>query len=164
MKTKRPLLLIASLLLIALIINSCKKDKQTTIAALFTTGKWELASEQVTFLTGSSTDSTRIITLCDSAQYFKFNTDNTCTYNYFDCTVQPISTGKWSLAQNQLYLQADITCKDSTAASVQPFANAQIYNLGQFSLILKTGDIEPNYSLTKKRIITQYGFVRITNQ
>ncbi len=165
MKTKHPLLILTALILICLIINSCKKDSnQSNIAHLFTVGKWQLASEVVTYFTGSTEDSTKTITLCDSAQFFKFNADYTCTYSYFDCVAQPVSKGQWSLTQNQLFLDADLTFKDSTAASVKPFTYAGVQNLGEFSLILRTGDIQPNYSLTKKRIVTVYGFVRVTNQ
>jgi hypothetical protein len=164
MKTKLSLLLLAGLM-IGLIVNSCKKSAQTSIQTLFTGGYWQLASVQVTYFTGNTQDSVATLnTTCNFVQKFTFNIDNTCTYTYFDCVNQPTASGHWSLAQNQLYLISDIVCKDTTAAgSSKPFEDALIQNLGQFSLVLKTGDIQPNYSLTKKRKIIQYGFIRQTS-
>jgi hypothetical protein len=159
MKVKR-LILLLLILITGLVINSCKKNTISPISALFT-GKWQLASVIATYYTGNTQDS--IVTLntsCDSAQVFTFNANNTCTYSNFDCLSQPTASGQWSLTQNQLYLQANVVCKDTTAAgSSKPFSYAQIYNLGQFSLVLNTGDIQPNYSLTKHRKIIQYGFI-----
>jgi hypothetical protein len=145
MKVKR-LILLLLILITGLVINSCKKNTISPISALFT-GKWQLASVIATYYTGNTQDS--IVTLntsCDSAQVFTFNANNTCTYTNFDCLSQPTASGQWSLTQNQLYLQANVVCKDTTAAgSSKPFLYAQIYNLGNFSLVLKTGDIKPNY-------------------
>jgi hypothetical protein len=147
-------------LLTGLVINSCKKEKTNAIQALLV-GKWQLASVQATYYTGNIMDSTTMLnTTCDSNQVFTFKADNTCTYTNFHCLAQPVASGQWSLTQNQLYLQSNIVCKDTTAAgSSMPFNYAQIYNLGQFSLVLNTGDIQPNYSLTAKRKIIQYGFI-----
>jgi uncharacterized protein DUF5004 len=162
---KTCLLLLLSGLIVSMVINSCKKDNTSAIQTLFTGGKWQLASVLVTYKTGNQVDSTVTLnTNCDSIQYFTFNKDNTCTYTNFDCLPQS-SGGKWSLASNQLFLYSDMVCKDTTkTGSSKPFSNAQIYNLGQFSLVLKTGDIQPNYSLTAKLKIIQYGFVRIVRQ
>ena len=164
MKSKR-LLLILTGLLIALVINSCKKSGASPISALFTGGYWELASVQVTYYTGNSADST--ITLdsaCTLKQSFTFNANNTCTYTNFDCIQQTTAAAQWSLSSNQVFLMADVVCKDTSAAgSSMPFAYASIQTLGQFSLVLLTGDIQPNYSLTAKRKTIQYGFIRQKN-
>ncbi len=161
MKQKRPLLLLM-LVAIALVVNSCKKDSQSPIQALFSVGTWQLASVQVYNYIGNSQTSVQNFTdSCATTQFFTFNKNNTCTYTNFDCIPQTSTTAKWSLTPNQLYLVAEIVCKDSTkAGSSQPFINAQIINLGQYSMVLNTGDIQPNYSLTKHRQIIQYGFVR----
>jgi hypothetical protein len=146
--------------------NSCKKEGQDAIPELFTDGRWELASVRQTTFTGNTivTDTTFNPT-CDSAQYFTFNSDGTCTYNKFDCVSQPVAKGQWSVTTNQLFLQSNMVCKDTTAAgSSQPFSNAEIFNLGHFSLVLITGDIAPNYSLTAQRAQTQYGFIREKSQ
>lgn len=165
MKTKLSLLLLAGLM-ICLVVNSCKKTTQNSIQNLFVGGYWQLASVEVSYYTGNQKDS--VVTLntnCNFQQKFTFNPDNTCTYTYFDCIDQPTATGHWSLTPNQLFLSSDMVCKDSTAVgSSKPFENAQIYNLGQFSLVLLTGDIQPNYSLTKKRKTIQYGFIRQTSK
>jgi hypothetical protein len=164
MKNKRLLLFLLALIGIAVGVNSCKKQSQSPIQQLFTGGYWELASVTATYYTGNQEDSTVNLntdTVCQAGQIFTFYTNNTCTYTNFDCINQKSATASWSLTPNQLYLQANVVCKDTTAkGSSTPFAYAQIENLGQFSLVLNIGDIQPNYSLTQPRVIYQYGFIR----
>jgi hypothetical protein len=121
-----------------------------------------LASVQTQYFTGNQQDS--VVTdssTCITSQYFTFNTDNTCTYVNFDCLTQTTAAAPWSLTANQLFLQANVICKDTTkTGSSSPFAYAQIFNLGVYSMVLYTGDIQPNYSLTAKRKIVVYGFIR----
>ena len=157
--------MLVSGLMIALVINSCKKNTQSPIAALFTGGRWQLASVMASNYIGNTLTSTDTLNnRCTLSQYFTFNTNNTCTYTNFDCISQTPASANWTLSANQLFLYADVVCKDTTAlGSSKPFINAQIINLGQFSLVLQTGDIQPNYSLTKPRRIVQYGFIRQTN-
>ncbi|HEY4326964.1 MAG TPA: DUF5004 domain-containing protein [Mucilaginibacter sp.] len=159
MKIKH-LILPLIILVTGLVINSCKKENTNNIQALLV-GKWQLASVQATYYTGNSMDSTTLLnTTCDSNQVFTFKADNTCTYTNFHCLAQPVASGQWALTENKLFLQSNMVCKDTTAAGTsKPFSYAQIFNLGQFSLVLNTGDIQPNYSLTAKRIIIQYGFI-----
>lgn len=143
---------------------SCKKTGQTSIHALFSGGRWQLASVTAIYYTGNSEDSTKVLTdSCSTSQYFTFSA-NTCTYINFDCIPQSPS-GSWSLSPNQLFLYAQVVCKDTSAMhSSAPFSNAQIINLGQYSMVLHTGDVQPNYSLTKKRRILEYGFIRQKSQ
>jgi hypothetical protein len=157
--TRWPLLIFG--LIVVLIVNSCKKNGVSAIHQLFIGGTWQLASVTASYYTGNSLDSTKILNdSCQLTQFFTF-TDNTCTYTNFDCISQAPPAAPWSLASNQLYLMANVVCQDTTAAKTSmPFSNAFIYNLGQFSLVLQTGDIQPNYSLTKKRKIIEYGFIR----
>jgi len=164
MKSKRALLIITGLL-VALIINSCKKTTISPIQQLFTGGTWELASLQTTYYTGNTADSTVTdSSTCLTSQFFTFNTNYTCTYTNFDCITQTSAAAPWSLTGNQLYLQTAVVCKDTTkAGSSTPFAYAQIENLGVYSLVLNTGDIQPNYSLTAQRKIVTYGFIRQKN-
>ena len=161
MKNKRLLLLLTGLVT-AFVINSCKKDNQSAISALFTGGTWQLASVQTFNYTGNTLTSTLASTdSCITTQFFTFHTDNTCSYTNFDCLSQTSPGAKWSLAPNQLYLMSEVVCKDTSAAGTsQPFIYAQIINLGDNSLVLRTGDVQPNYSLTKLRKIVQYGFIR----
>ena len=161
MKIKYAMFLTAALIAI-LVINSCKKDNQGSIQTLFTGGTWQLASVMAyNYIGNSQTSIDTLNSKCTLTQFFTFNKDNTCTYINFDCITQTTTNATWSLTPNQLILNAQVICKDTTAVkSSKPFENAQIINLGQFSLILQTGDIQPNYSLTKKRRIIQYGFVR----
>lgn len=162
MKNKTVYLLLATLLGTAFFINSCKKTDQSNIPNLLTTGVWQLASVQVVHYIGDSNLSTDTLnTKCDTTQLFTFNKDNSCTYTNFDCKVQPTSVGKWSITSNRLFLNADVVCQDTTAAGKsQPFALAQIINLGQFSLVLQTGDIQAYYTSAQKRTIRRYGFIR----
>ena len=161
MKNKRYLLLLF-VIIVTLLYNSCKKNNQSPIATLFTGGTWQLASVLVFNYTGNTQTSTDTLNdSCKLTQFFTFNKDKTCTYQNFDCLPNTMGSGTWSLTANQLFLQAAMTCTDTTkAGSSQPFAYAQIMNLGEYSLVLETGDIQPNYSLTKLRRVVQYGFVR----
>lgn len=151
--------LLLSVILIALIVNSCKKTGQNAIATLFTGGTWKLASiETKKYIGNQQMSDTTINDTC--SQFFTFKTDNTCTYNNFSCIGQT-ANGTFTLSKNQLYLYADIALKDTSAAgSSRPFLNTQINTLGQYSMVLYTGDIAPNYSLTQPRTIVVYGFVR----
>ena len=162
MKIKYLLLLFTGLM-IAIVISSCKKQNQVTIQTLFTGGSWQLASVLVTHYVGSTQVSFDTLnTKCNLTQSFTFNSDNTCTYKNFDCIQQSTASAPWSLSSDEVTLFANVVCKDTTTVgSSMPFANAQITNLGNYSLVLLTGDIAPNYSLTAKRKIVQYGFVRV---
>jgi hypothetical protein len=96
-------------------------------------------------------------------QFFTFKSDNTCSYTNFDCLDQT-STGTWTLTENKLYFASDIVAKDTVAgggtSTAKPFNNTQIATLGVYSLVLQTGDVEPNYSATKKRTVIRYGFIK----
>jgi len=152
------------MVLTSLFINSCKKDDQSNIPNLFSTGVWQLASVNVYHYIGDSQESVDTLnTNCDTTQLFTFNKDMTCTYTNFDCKVQPTAKGTWSLAEDKLYLHADIVCQDTIKAgkgSSKPFENAQVFNVGQFSLVLQTGDTQPYFTSTQVRTITRYGFIR----
>ncbi|MDB5111170.1 MAG: hypothetical protein JWR67_2284 [Mucilaginibacter sp.] len=161
MKNKLPLLFLLGFVLIGLIINSCKKNTQSAIPALFTNGKWQLASVLVTNTNNAVTTTTTFNTVCDSTQMFTFNTDNTCTYTNFSCIPQK-SSGHWSLSADQLTLYvADMTCDTSAiGGKAKPFAQAQIVNLGDYSLVLQTGDYNVIPTTTNKTRVVRYGFVR----
>jgi hypothetical protein len=168
MKNKKLLFLltIAFLAATGLIINSCKKDTQDSVQTLLTRGKWHLASVLVYNYVGSSqvgkTDT--LNTNCDSTQIFSFNTNNTCTYSNFECIPQK-SSGNWTLSSDQLTLISNMTAIDTLiggkvdALPGKPFQSAKIVNLGQYSLVLQTGDINTFVTATTKRRIVQYGFV-----
>lgn len=150
------------LLLVCLAINSCKKTDQSNIPNLLTTGQWELASLQVYNYRGDTQLSTDTLnTDCDTTQLFKFFKDGSCTYTNFDCKIQPTAQGTWQLSDTKLTLVADITCEDTTkAGSSKPFLNSQIINLGDFSLVLQTGDTQAYYTADQPRTIYRYGFIR----
>ncbi len=160
MKNKLPLFIVLGLVLVNLLSNSCKKEAQTSIESLFTSGKWQLASVVATVYLGDAIISTNTLNInCDSTQVFAFNADNTCTYSNFECIAQN-SSGKWSLSPDKLTLYADMTARDTTAAGTsKPFGLARIINLGQYSMVLDAGDIQ-SYSVTTPRTIVRYGFVR----
>jgi hypothetical protein len=150
---------------IAFISSSCKKSSSDYIPTLLTNEHWQLASVLVEHYTGATRDSVDTLnTACNLIQTFKFNTDKTCTYTNFDCVTQT-ATGHWALTQNELFLNTDLKTTDTVASENSvPFKNAQIINLGQYSLVLKTGDLATFYSPTQKRTITQYGFIRVKTQ
>jgi hypothetical protein len=165
MKKKFILLFIAGLVTIGLVSNSCKKDNASNIPHLLTSGVWELASIQVYHFVGNTQvgNIDTLNTTCDKAQLFTFNTDNTCKYTNFDCLDQT-TTGIWTLTENRLYFSSDMVAKDTVAGggfgTEKPFSNTQLFNLGTYSLVLQTGDVEPNYSATKSRTVKRYGFIR----
>jgi hypothetical protein len=164
MKNKIPLLFILSLVAINLLSGSCKKGNNSNIPHLLTNGSWQLATIQVTNYVGDTQIS--IDTLndnCKQTEFFTFHTDNTCTYNNFSCLEQTTS-GNWTLTDNNVYFTSDMVAKDTTGNvlnnNYKPFTNTQIVTLGTYSLVLQTGDVEPNYSSTKRRRIMRYGFIR----
>lgn len=165
MKNKHPLLFLIGFIAINLLSNSCKKDTQGTVQALLARGTWQLASVLVYNYVGSNNTSTDTLnTNCANNQTFTFNADNTCTYLNFSC-IKQTTTGNWQLSQDRLTLQSTMMCHDTVRTTVDtittPFRNARIVNLGQYSLILETGDINGGFLPTDKRHIKRYGFVRL---
>lgn len=167
MKNKKIFLLTVAILAITgLVINSCKKDNQNSVETLLTRGKWQLASVMVFNFVGSSQVGTTdtLNTNCDSTQIFTFNTNNTCSYTNFECIPQK-TTGTWTLSSDQLTLISNMLCTDTLVggkidpAQSKPFQNTKIINLGQYSLVLQTGDVNTFYTSTTRRRIVQYGFV-----
>lgn len=160
MKNKIPLLFIVGLILINLLSNSCKKDTQGTIASLFTNGNWQLASVTVTTTNNMLQKDTTLNTTCGLTQILIFKPDNTCTYTNFDCIPQNVS-GQWSLSTDNLTLNSDMLFKDTTAVGTStPFKNAQVFNAGQYSLVLQTGDYNVIPTTTNKTKVVRYGFIR----
>jgi hypothetical protein len=166
MRNKFLLFCLGVLVLTALFAaNSCKKTSTDYLPTLLTNRQWQLASVLVYNYTGSTQTSVDTLnTNCNYTQIFKFNADHTCGYSNFDCLPDSV-TGRWAFIGNNLYLSCDMTCKDTTAAgSSKPFQNARIQNLGQYSLVLQTGDLQTYYSPTQPRRIVQYGFIRVKTQ
>lgn len=160
MKNKIPLLFVLGLVLINLLSNSCKKDTQGTITSILTTGKWQLASVLVTTTDSLITKTDTLNTKCGLAQVFIFNTDKTCSYTNFDCVTQT-ATGHWSLSADQITLNSDMLCADTTkVGSSKPFANAQIFNAGQYSLVLQMGNYNVIPTSINKTKVIRYGFIR----
>ena len=160
MRNKVPLIIVLGLLLINLVSNSCKKQNETTISSLFSDGSWQLASILVTTTDSLIQVTDTLNTTCGSSQIFTFNADNTCTYTNFDCITQT-TTGHWSLSKDQLTLSSDMVCADTTkAGKSQPFANAQVYNVGQYSLVLQTGNYNVIPTTINKTTVVRYGFIR----
>ena len=151
-------------IIIGFTTNSCKKSNQDYLQTLLTDAHWQLASLTVTQTRNDTTLLNDTINpLCSLTQSLTFNGNGTCTYTNFDCISQTV-TGHWSLTSNKLYLVSDLKFQDTTAiVDPTPFTNAQILNLGQYSLVLKTGDLgifhPPNTVLT----VFTYGFVRVKN-
>ncbi|MDO3627349.1 hypothetical protein [Mucilaginibacter sp. BT774] len=169
MKFKIRLLFLFVVAAVGLLVNSCKKNNQDYIETLIAQNQWQLSSAKVTTYVGSTATSVLTLdTACLVTQIFKFNTDNTCTYTNFDCLPQA-TKGTWALSQDRLFLNVNMTCKDTiartdTTTHSKPFLTARIVNLGQYSLILQTGNLETYYSPTQIRVVYQWGFVRVKSQ
>jgi len=160
MSKNQRFLFLSLLLMIAVAGNSCKRQTVNSIPSLLTTGYWQLGSAIRTRYVGDSQLSVDTIQ-CDSAQIFTFKPDYTCTYTNLNCRASTIS-GRWSLSDTRLYLMSDITAPaTSGTGTYQPFAYSHIANLGEYSLILETGDIQLYYTATDKRTITRWGFTRV---
>ena len=156
----------------SVVANSCKKESQTElVSSLLTHGTWQLASVIVFNSVGNTSLKTDTLnTTCSLKQVFQFNSNNTCTYTNFACINQPTAQGNWTLLNNGLNLTANMACTDTvkgtnglSTTTDKPFIYAQIYNLGQYSLVLRTGDITAYITPTTKRVVVQYGFVHPSN-
>ena len=160
MKNKTLPLFLLGLVLVTLLVNSCKKDKQGTIESVLTSSGWQLASvTQTTYLGEAIVTTENLNTSCSLTQIFSFKTDNTCTYTNFECLLQNAS-GNWALSPDKLTLYVDMVSQDSTAAgSSKPFATTRIINLGLYSMVVETGPVS-NFSTTVPRKIRRYGFIR----
>ena len=164
MKNKIPLLFVLSLVVINVLCNSCKKDANSNIAHLLTSGTWQLATIQATNYIGDSQigNADTLNINCDSVELMTFSANNTCTYTNYSCLAQK-TTGSFVLTPNRTYFASDMVCKDTVngeTVMVKPFENTQIYTLGVYSLVLQTGDVQPNYSPTKRRRVVRYGFIK----
>jgi hypothetical protein len=167
MKKKILYFFLPLLVIMSTVSNSCKKESQTElVSSLLTHGTWQLASVMVLNYLGSTQLPTDTLnTNCSLKQVFQFNSNNTCTYTNFACISQS-TQGSWSLTNYDLYLTSNMACTDTVPGTnglkqvtSKPFNNAQIINLGQYSLVIQTGDISTYYTATTKRVIVQYGFV-----
>jgi hypothetical protein len=160
MRKKIPVFIVLSLVLIGVLSNSCKKDNQGTITTILTAGNWQLSNILVTTTTNLVTVTDTINATCGLTQLLTFNTGNTCTYTNYDCQTQTVS-GHWSLSADQLTLSSDMTFKFTTLSlSANPFANAQVFNAGQYSLVLQTGNYNVIPTTTNSVTVVRYGFIR----
>ncbi|SDS25281.1 hypothetical protein SAMN05216490_0819 [Mucilaginibacter mallensis] len=162
MKNKILFLFLPLLIIISMGINSCKKDSQiSSIQTLFTNGTWQLASEvQFNYLGSNQLPTDTLNTTCDTTQLFTFTNNNSCSYTNYGCVDQS-STGSWSLSSDALYLMTNLSFKQAgDTTTVKPFTYCKIVNLGQYSMVLQTGDISVYPSPTTRIKIYQYGFVR----
>jgi hypothetical protein len=160
MNNKKIYFLLAGLLIAGLFLNSCKKEKQTSIPSLFTYGVWQLGSIQEAKYLGSTRLSLDTIQ-ADSTQIFAFNSDMTCSYTNFDDKASVVN-GTWSLSDTKLFMSSTITFPEVTSAGTkQPFINCHLLNVGEYSLVMEAGDIQTYYNATDRRTIRTYGFVRI---
>ena len=160
MKNKTLPLFLLGFVLMALLVNSCKKAEQGTIESVLTSSGWQLASVTQTTYLGEAILSTETLnTNCPLTQIFAFKTDNSCTYTNFEC-LQQNASGKWSLSEDKLILYVDMMSQDTTAAgSSKPFAATRIINLGLYSMVVETGPVS-NFSTTVPRKVRRYGFIR----
>ena len=163
MKNKHTLIIVLGLLVTGMLSNSCKKDKQYDVEYLLARGPWQLASVMVFNYVGSTNTSVDTLNrTCTLDQTFTFNEDKTCSYQDFACISQN-AKGAWQLSADKITLQSTLACQDTLAGknvTSTPFKNARIITLGQYSMVLETGDLSSFYLATDKRHIKRYGFVR----
>lgn len=154
-----PLLLIA----VCTVINSCKKDTAGSVENLISRGTWQLASViRYNYVGSTNVSIDTLNTKCGLAQTFTFGADNTCSYTDFSCISQT-AKGAWKFSDDKLTLISSLSAQDTlgtATVTAQPFINARIINLGQYSMILETGDLSSYYLSTDKRHIKRYGFIR----
>jgi hypothetical protein len=146
--------------LVILMNTSCQKDK-TSIDYFLTNGTWQLANLQEYTYIGSTLQKTDTINKkCQLLQLITFNTNQSVNYSgNFQCNTQT-AAGKWSLFQKDtIRLQSDLLLKDSLNQNIQPFKDSRVLNLGQYSLVIETGDISPVYTSRQVRKILRYSFV-----
>ncbi|RYZ93154.1 MAG: hypothetical protein EOP47_29670 [Sphingobacteriaceae bacterium] len=164
MRYKPSALIFFCLISAAFAFNSCKKTGTDSIRSLLTSGAWEVSSIMVfNYVGDTQLPNDTLNTECDVKQIFKFNLDESCTYSNYYC-IEQTTNGRWSLSNDKLFLISDIVCRDTTdtgePGTSKPFENTRIVNLGQYSMVLQTGDLQSNYFPTQRRRIVQYGFVR----
>ena len=162
---KVSIITIVSLLAVALLVNSCKKnDKSDSVSYFLTAGNWKLASVQTQSFVGDTlkrTDTLNTNCQVTGGQVFTFKSDNSCTFTNYHCIIQN-STGSWQLTPDNLNIETNLTAKDTLGkniVTVGAFATAQIINLGNYSLVLQTGYTSSYYTSKTARKITRYAFV-----
>jgi hypothetical protein len=158
--------LLGAITFIGVVTDSCQKSKQNNIETLLASYKWQFSSLQVSHYVGDTLKNVdTLYATCGLIQTFKFEMDHTCSYANFSC-LQQNTTGHWSLSQDQLYLMSDMKCQDTTSTSGTsvPFQNGRIFNLGEYSFVIQTGDIQAYYPSNQVRVINRYGFVRVKTQ
>lgn len=163
MLSKKGFVFLLFLVLTGITTNSCKKENNDSLSTLLTNSPWQLASVQVYHYLGSSLVETDTLnTNCLLTQTFTFKSDNSCAYQNFICKAGS-NSGQWQFSSDKLTLQCNMTCKDTVTGgrdtTDMPFNNAQIVNLGSYSLVLQTGDVNQYYSSTTTRVIKRYGFI-----
>ncbi|MBE9663468.1 DUF5004 domain-containing protein [Mucilaginibacter myungsuensis] len=163
MKKRFKLSVLFGLAGLCLLLNSCKKDAEGTVEALLARGSWQLASVmRYNYVGGNNTSIDTLNATCGLNQTFTFNKDNTCSYTDFSCISQT-AKGSWQLAEDKLTLLSSLSAQDTLAGArvtAKPFTYARIINLGQYSMVLETGDLSSYYLSTDKRHIKRYGFIR----
>src|SRR5476651_2585852 len=151
MKKSRYIFFLFCLTAISLLVNSCKKDNSGTVENVLAHGTWQLASVlRINYIGSTNVSTDTLNAKCLLSQTFAFNADNTCTFTNFSCISQT-SKGQWQLSDDKLTLQSTLSCTDTlgtATVTAQPFLTARIINLGQYSMILETGDLSSYYLST----------------
>jgi hypothetical protein len=164
MKIKTFFLLLFALAVVTLLYNSCKKEYDSAnIKPLFTVGSWQLGSVIIYNYVGSNLLTPDTLNE-NCIQHFTFKSDGTCSYTNFHCITQT-SNGTWSLSNDGLVMFSNIsvdTLQDTKLVPAHPFIYCKIINVGQYSMVLQTGDVGAYFTPTSRRRIVQYGFVHIS--
>jgi hypothetical protein len=165
-QNKLPVLIILVFMLGGWLVSSCKKTDEGSYINVFLAGgpPWQLVSQQVSYYNGDTLKRTDTLNRnCTQNQVFAFSGNGTCTYTNYSCITQSVQ-GTWQLTtQDSLLLKSNIVCKDTTATGTsRPFANTQVINLGQNSLVLQALRIDTLRKtpvVVLRRRVTRYAFI-----
>lgn len=144
------------MLFTCLAINSCKKSDQTSLTDFLTQRPWKLALKQrLAYINSALVKTDTLESACQLSQTLTFNSNKNYTYQNYSCSKSTISA-PWSITSDYLYLNLNsiISINSTKAKNV-----ARIINLGQYSLVFDTGDINTVHKITDSVIVFRYGFI-----
>lgn len=155
---KTPKLLLLLILLACFAANSCKKDNTiTSITNFLTQRPWKLALVQrFAYVNSVLVKTDTLQPKCALNQTLTFNPDNKYTYVNYACTTGTVNA-PWSFTADNLYLNLNSVISLNTKKTQNV---TRIINLGQYSLVFDTGDVNVIPVLkTDSVIVFRRGFI-----
>ncbi|RYE29999.1 MAG: hypothetical protein EOP42_13120 [Sphingobacteriaceae bacterium] len=154
--TKLHLKFLTVLLLACFTFSACKKNDRASLTDFLTQKPWKLALKQrLAYLNNALVKTDTLESNCQLSQTLTFNNNGNYTYQNYACANRNVSAG-WSFTPDYLYLNLNsiISINSDKAQNV-----ARIINLGQYSLVFDTGDINLTRKATDSVIVFRYGFI-----